>query len=467
MAFMKKGSDAFGNVIETTNYAVLDPIVKACYSGRTNNLVLGTAQVKDPAKDLIYIGKVFESSPSTNMLGADVWLDITFPHVVYITGTRGSGKSFDLGVLIEGISQMSEPTAVQESVAPITSILIDTQNQFWTLKYPPNPDIEENRDQLETLKRWRIPPNSLANVRLWIPRGTQKLLGDELCFSIRPRDVELEDWCLLLGQDVYSSQGHIIRAALTRLMEQDFGLEDLINDIRRDSNWAGVADSSRNALIYKLEDYVDSQLFDRSGLTLEQLVEGGVCNVFMLRELRDVDKSLVTAIIAKILFKRMGEYHARRKLARFQGKAQEGAVGLPSRVWMLIDEAHVVAGQGQASPARAALIEYVKRGRDAGLSLVLATQQPSAVDDRILSQVNLSFNHRLTFQSDVAAAISRIPTKTISQMRSGGATLGDFGDMLRYLDAGDCFVGDHATSRAVLIKVRPRVTAHGGYSPGR
>ena len=466
MGFTKRGSDSFGNVIETTPYAVIDPVVKACYSNRTNNLVLGVSQTKDPPQDLIYIGKVFESSPSNNMLGADVWLDLSFPHVIYITGTRGSGKSFDLGVLIEGISKMQEATSVQEEVAPITSILIDTQNQFWTLKYAPNPNIEENCAQLEALIKWRIRPNSLANVRLWIPQGTQKVLGEERHFSIRPRDVELEDWCLLLGQEVYSSQGHIIRTALARLTGSDFGLEDLVTDIRRDSNWAGVAESSRNALIYKLEDYLSSRLFSSDGLTFEQLVEAGVCNVFMLRELRDVDKSLVTAIIAKMLFKRMGEYHTRRKLARFQGKSHEGRV-LPSRVWLLIDEAHVVAGHEQESPARAALVEYVKRGRDAGLSLVLATQQPSAVDDRILSQVNLSFNHRLTFQSDVSAAISRIPTKPVSQMRSGGATVGDFGDMLRYLDAGDCFIGDHATSRAILVKIRPRMTAHGGYSPGR
>jgi hypothetical protein len=466
MGFTKRVSDSFGSVIDATNYAVIDPIVKACFLSRTNNLVLGASQVKDPPQDLIYIGKVFESCPSSNMLGADVWLDLSFPHVIYITGTRGSGKSFDLGVLIEGISQMRDVTPTQENVAPITSILIDTQNQFWTLKYAPNPDIEENRAQLEALEKWKIRPNTLANVRIWVPQGTQKVLGDEREFAIRPRDVGLEDWCLLLGQEVYSSQGHIVRSALARLAAADFGLIDLVNDIRRDSNWVGVADSSRNALVYKLEDYVDSQLFDKEGLTFEQLVEPGVCNVFMLRELRDVDKSLVTAIIAKMLFKRMGEYHTRRKLARFQRAPQKGPV-LPSRVWLLIDEAHVVAGQGQESPARAALIEYVKRGRDAGLSLVLATQQPSAVDDRILSQVNLSFNHRLTFQSDVNAAISRIPTKPVSQMRSGGATVGDFGDMLRYLDAGDCFIGDHATSRAILVKVRPRMTAHGGYSPGR
>jgi hypothetical protein len=41
----------------------------------------------------------------------------------------------------------------------------------------------------------------------------------------------------------------------------------------------------------------------------------------------------------------------------------------------------------------------------------------------------------------------------------------DFGDMLRYLEAGQCFLGDHNTSRVMMLQVRPRVTSHGGYSP--
>jgi hypothetical protein len=463
---MRKGFSHFLNPFDTAKYTVVDPVVKSSFSARNNTLVLGTSNPDAIARDMAFIGKVYESCPSTNMLGADVWLDLSFPHVIYITGTRGSGKSFDLGVLIEGISELSSSAPIQRDVSPIASILIDTQNQFWTLRYPPNPDIPENGEQIDALAKWGIEPNALSKVTLWIPRGTQQFLGDETFFSIRPRDVGLEDWCLLLGLEVYSPQGHIIRASLARHADSDFDLSDLINDIRTDANWRGVAESSRNALIYKLEDYSDSQLFRKDGLTFEELVSPGRCNVFMLRELKDVDKSLVTAIIARVVFRRMGDYHTRRKLARFKTQAANEA-SLPSRVWLLIDEAHVVAGQGQPSPARAALTEYVKRGRDAGLSLVLATQQPSAVDDRILSQVNLTLNHRLTFQSDVNAAISRIPTKPISQMRSGGATVGDFGDMLRYLDAGDCFVGDHATSRAVLVKIRPRITAHGGYSPGR
>jgi uncharacterized protein len=132
---------------------------------------------------------------------------------------------------------------------------------------------------------------------------------------------------------------------------------------------------------------------------------------------------------------------------------------------MLVDEAHVVAPADEPSAAKSALIEFVKRGRDAGLSLVLATQQPSAVDSRILSQVNLTLGHRLVFQRDINSAIDRIPAKLIPSLKLKGTDVGEFGDMLRSLDAGQCFVGDHNTSRVVMVQMRPRVSSHGGYSP--
>lgn len=464
MAFSTKVSESFGRVIETSSYAVADPVVKCKHIRKGNNLIVGRSSSNFTSHNLIFIGKVLESCPSSNMLAADVWLDVAFPHVVYISGTRGSGKSFDLGVLIEGVSRLSESSQIQQQVDPITTILLDTQSQFWTLKYEPNKEIPEHRTQLEALSDWKIAPNRIVDIELFSPKGTPKLIGDETEFSIRPRDVELAEWCALLGQELYSPQGHVLRAALRRLEGQNFSIADLIADINRDSNWPGVAEITRNAVSYKLDDYADSGLFDPNGLQVVDLLKEGKCNVFMLRELSDGDKALVTAIVAKSLFRIMGEFHSRKKLAKFKGHAL-ARPDLPGRVWLLIDEAHVVAGKNSSSPARDALVEFVKRGRDAGLSLILATQQPSAVDDRILSQVNFSLNHRLTFQSDVSSAVSRIPTKIISTMRMGGATISDFGDMLRYLDSGECFLGDQGTSRCVLVKIRPRVTAHGGYSP--
>jgi DNA helicase HerA-like ATPase len=160
----------------------------------------------------------------------------------------------------------------------------------------------------------------------------------------------------------------------------------------------------------------------------------------------------------------MGAYHKKRKADAFFGRDYTGKA-YPSKVWLLIDEAHVVAPNNAPSPARKALIEYVKRGRDAGLSLVMATQQPSAVDDEILSQVNISLGHRLAFGADISSALHRVPTKAISNLKVSGSDVKDFGDMLRLLAPGQCFIGDTHTSRVILMQIRPRVTSHGGYSP--
>ena len=464
MSFSTRSDERFGKVIETSPYTVEDALVKVQRIKKGNNIVFGRAAENDDINNLIYIGKILETTKGRSYLGADAWLDTMFPHVLYITGTRGSGKSFDLGVLVEGISQLSEPSRIQNDAAAVTSIIVDTQSQFWTLGYPPREAIPANKMQLEELKKWNLAPNSLACAHVYAPPGTAALMGTEKTLQLRPRDVKAEDWCALLSQEVYSAQGHILTATLEALSGRDYEIDEMISHIADHTNWPNVAESSRNAISYKLDDYRRTKLFSAHGLMVKDLLQEGSCNILSLRGLRDEDKSLVTAVIARTLFDILGGHHNRKKTAQFFQKPFQPD-GTPDRVWLVIDEAHVVAPSDRLSPARSALVEYVKRGRDAGLSLVLATQQPSALDDRILSQVNITFNHRLSFQSDINAAVNRIPTKSVKSMKLSGTNLSDFGDMIRVLDTGQCFLGDQATSRAVLVQIRPRISAHGGYSP--
>ena len=464
MSFSAKLADHFGTVLDRTPYAVEDAVVKLQYVSRGQNVVFGRSLRPGEYRNLIYIGKILESAKGRSYLGADAWLDTTFPHVIYITGTRGSGKSFDLGVIVEGISRLTTPSPLQNGVTPITSIIVDTQSQFWTLGYPPRASIPENCEQIEELERWNLAPNSLAESKVYVPPGAPRFLGNETTLRIRPRDVTAEEWCAFLDQEVYSPQGHIIAKTLEALGDTDYEIMDILRYIADDSHWPTVAESSRNAISYKLDDYRRTDLFSAAGLRVRDLLEAGTCNVLALRELRNEDKSLITAVIARNLFAILGKHHSEKKTASFFDTPFDSDE-TPDRVWLVIDEAHVVAPSGQLSPARSALVEYVKRGRDAGLSLVLATQQPSALDDRILSQVNLTLSHRLSFQSDINAAINRIPTKSIRAMKYAGTRLSNFGDMVRILEAGQCFLGDQASSRAVLVQIRPRVTAHGGYSP--
>ena len=464
MSFSTKSGERFETVIDKSRYTVEDALVKIQYISKGQNVIFGRALKGEDYRNLLYIGKILEATKGRSYLGADAWLDTTFPHVIYITGTRGSGKSFDLGVLVEGISKLATPSPIQNNIKPITSIIIDTQSQFWTLGYAPREAIPANKVQLEELKRWNLAPNSLSEAQVYTPSGTTTFLSTEKTLQIRPKDVRAEEWCALLGQEVYGPQGHIITTTLEALGDRNYEITDILDYIADDTNWPTVAESSRNAISYKLDDYRRTNLFSANGLKVKDFLNEGTCNILSLRELRNEDKSLITAVIARNLFDILGKHHTKKKTASFF-QTPFVSEGTPDRVWLVIDEAHVVAPSNQISPARSALVDYVKRGRDAGLSLVLATQQPSALDDRILSQVSVTFSHRLSFQSDINAAINRIPTKSIRSMKFSGTKLTDFGDMMRVLDAGQCFLGEQASSRTVLVQIRPRVTAHGGYSP--
>ena len=463
MSFDQSAAERFAKVLERSDYQTSDQITKICHVAKGNNVILGRMKASVSSQDLIYLGKVLENNSGSSLLGADLWLDVAFPHVIYITGTRGSGKSFDLGVLVEGISSLRDPSAVQNNAQPITSFVIDTQSQFWTLGYEPKASVGANAAQLHELKAWNIRPNAVGDIALYLPAGADPITGTEKTFALSPDQVAHDEWCALVGQEVYSPQGHILGETLDRL-KADFGVDAMIDYVENDRNWRNIADSSRQALTYKLKDLHKTQLFKRGGLTIGEMLVPGRCNVFLLRDLRDIDKSLVTSIIARQLFTIMGQHHRKEKQRAFFGTG-DAAQDLPSKVWLVIDEAHVIAPSNRNMPARDMLIEYVKRGRDAGLSLVLATQQPYAIDDQILSQVNLAFTHRLAFQADIGAAVSRVPTKTPQGLRLKGIELKDFMDMIRVLDSGECFIGDQATSRAILARIRPRVTSHGGYSP--
>ncbi len=140
-------------------------------------------------------------------------------------------------------------------------------------------------------------------------------------------------------------------------------------------------------------------------------------------------------------------------------------LALPDRLWLFLDEAHVVVPAGEETAATAPVIDYVKRGRDAGLSMVFATQQPSAVDPRLMSQVDTTFIHFLGFEMDLQAAVARMPTRASFTYDIGSSRGIDIPNVLRALDPGECLVADAASGRAFAAQIRPRVTAHGGNTP--
>ena len=132
---------------------------------------------------------------------------------------------------------------------------------------------------------------------------------------------------------------------------------------------------------------------------------------------------------------------------------------------MVIDEAHVLVPSDGTTAATGPLIDYVKRGRDAGLSLIYATQQPASVNSKLMSQVDLTITHTLGFDADINAAIARMPTLSSIDYEINNQKVSSLNDVIRSLNPGEAILADSTSGRVFIAKIRPRLSAHGGTNP--
>src|SRR3989344_3539207 len=109
----------------------------------------------------ILLGKHYVNMGSVTALSQPVYLDLNKSHVVFVCGKRGSGKSYALGAMAEGISQLPDQYRKKLSV-----IMFDTMGIYWTMKYP-------NHKDEDLLKQWGLEAKSL-DVHIYTPIGFYK-----------------------------------------------------------------------------------------------------------------------------------------------------------------------------------------------------------------------------------------------------------------------------------------------------
>ncbi len=182
-----------GHLEGVSGYRVADSAAELNFVPRGKHLILGQRRNRGRSDSLILLGKSIERGALRDLYDSNVWLDVEHPHVVFISGKRGSGKSYDLGIFVEGLA-LNSASRITTKDTPITTIFFDTQNQFWTLGATPDGDIPEDREQLQQLEKWRLDPSALPNVRLMRPRGTPALGAGDIEFAIAPADLSLDDW---------------------------------------------------------------------------------------------------------------------------------------------------------------------------------------------------------------------------------------------------------------------------------
>lgn len=425
-----------------------------------NRAVAIGCRIDESEKVTGYIGKVAEHSGGKNILDFGVWADLSFPHVVGIFGTRGTGKSYDLGVYVECMANLEGTISGKNESSSI--VVFDVQNQFWTLGLRPNQDLQEDKLHIDTLTQWGLKASMVEGIKLWLPAGCKSNLPGTSSFRLSPNQLEDSDWLALLDLERYSPTGQALLALLAD--NRDLTPSGLAARAHPGHSLSSFQQSTIDALKWRLQALAISDLVGEPGIDATDLLCKDRVSIILLRDLPESLRALTVGVLTRIFAKKMGAYHqAKRVSRRYGSEIPKGE--LPERLCIVLDEAHVVAPREGKTAATLPIVDYVKRGRDSGLSFIFATQQPSAVENKLMSQVDLTITHSLGFESDLQAATARMPTRTSVNYERSGFRLPSLMDVIRTLEPGEAIVADSANGRIFIVKIRPRVTAHGGTTP--
>ncbi|MHA1231310.1 MAG: ATP-binding protein [Candidatus Helarchaeota archaeon] len=417
-------------------------------------------------RGLLYLGKVCEKPEhSLGHFGRDIYLDCVKPHVIFICGHRGSGKSYTMGVIAEELAKTN---------IGIGTIIVDPIGIFWSMKFG-----NWTKKEVEVLKKWGLEPKSFADkVKIFVPLGYYNSCSEatrDEPFSLLPSELTADDWCYTFGIDRFSPRGILIEKAINQVKEgyiDEFGIpvprmgdfftiSDLIDCINESrlltSKSQGFDVRTRRAVISRLEIARDWGIFSNTGTKLSDLSVPNQISVIDVSFLEEGLRSLIIGILARKILKERLRISRRLEAAKVDGSAEiETGINEIPVTWLLIDEAHLLIPSSGKTAASEPLIQYAKLGRKPGCGLILVTQQPAATNSQILSQLDILLSHLLTYKSDITALVSRIPGDIPKEI--------DKTSFFRSMAVGSGIIADESitTSRCFCIHVRPRCSQHAG-----
>ncbi len=383
---------------------------------------------------MIFLGRTSE--------GEQVYLDDMRSRAVLICGKRGSGKSYTVGVFLEELIQRED----------VLVIVADPMRNFHTMILP-------NHEQESALWEWGLSAKGIP-VRLLVPGDPQTRYGVDVInalerrgvqiasLRINPGDVPPDGWLDLFGLEITQPMGIALYRAVQRCRQQSgvhFFVPDIIDRLQKDPQ---VKETSVQALILRLEtaanewDIFSSRYYELSEVFSLQTVN--VVDLGVLEVSRFGLRNLVLAVLVRDLFRRRRDARLREEL---------GLSTKTPKVWLAIDEAQEFVPAGRAALAKEPLIQWVKEGRQPGLSLIIASQQPGAIDREILSQCDVILCHKVTATDDVES-LNRLSHDYMNR---------ELKVYLRQLNrTGEAVMVDDTRETVAIVQIRPRRSKHGG-----
>jgi len=414
-------------------------------------------KIKFGNKGLVYLGKGFVRMGQYTSLSNPIYLDVARSHVILVSGKRGSGKSYTLGVIAEELATM--PEEVRENIA---SVIFDTMGIFWTMKYP-------NDKEKELLASWDLKARKTP-AQVFVPFGfieeyEKRGLVADAKFALDPSEMNIEDWLITFDLEFIEPVAVLIERVIAFLKEGgQFDIDDIVSAIRADKT---SPEDVKNAAVGIFEAAEGWKIFaskNEKATETSDLVKAGITSILDLSMYSSVSTFNVRALVVSLVTRKiLNERMKARKTEEIQA-VEHGLDYLTFKVkrempmvWFFIDEVHEFLPDVGKTPATDALIQLLREGRQPGLSLAMATQQPGALRRDAITQADVIISHRVTAAPDITSLNQIMQSYLLESIK-------------RYMDElpslkGSAIILDDNSERIYPMRVRPRFTWHGGESP--
>ena len=407
-------------------------------------------------RGLAFIGKSFVTMGNYTSLSNPIYMDVARSHVILIAGKRGSGKSYTIGTIAEALADLG-----REESGNISPLIFDTMGIFWTMKY-------KNKKDSGLLAEWGLEEKNIP-MNVFAPFGYYQEYRDKGVdvdreFAIKLSELDSSDWVGLFELKFTDPIAVLIESVISELKnkKKSFGFKDIQDMVGRAENVSQEVKNSVSALFDAADTW---KIFDEEkGTSIRDLIKAGETTVIDLSMYASLGafnvRALIIGIVSKKLFNERMAARKEEEIIAVQHGADYARYEIKRDmplVWIFIDEAHEFLPNEGTTPATNALVQLLREGRQPGISIVLATQQPGKIHTDAITQSDIVISHRVTAKLDTQAL------NDITQSYLYESISSKLNNLPRL--NGSAIILDDNSERIYSMRVRPRFTWHGGEAP--
>lgn len=350
-------------------------------------------------------------------------------HHFSVLAMTGAGKSYTVGVIIEEL--------IHKYKIPI--LIIDPHGEYAKTCVPEKEDNEIAKSIADSVTIF-VPGDLNPYIETRFEQKEEKRRPTRK-FTLNPVDMELYQVKTLIKEyyGLSEAQSRELDENWDKVQFEKDSIEN-IEDLIRVSCDDIKHEGTKKALKSKLKALLKRPYFDFGiDIQLDSLIEKGHISILELNNLDSFDQQAVVGIVLRKLFE--------SRKTRSQTRVKPFLV--------IIEEAHnFIPGGTSHSASKYIIARIASEGRKFGIGVGIVSQRPSRVDADVLSQCNTHFILRIMNPKDQNYVKNICEYMTDEDAKA-----------LRGQAQGETMAIGYATPFTLLVKVKERITKHGGITP--